>query len=153
MPIEVGLDLAGTTGYAIRDLDTDEIYTGIWTLTRGDIGGRRSPIPAVRLLRRLERLSSDYEIRRVAYEETFGRGNAKFRLDSLQVTTMVWAVRSRINWQRYSPSAIKMRATGKGNAGKELVWQAACDKWPKLYIPNDNVADALWVLDCLELVK
>lgn len=115
--IDLALDLAAVTGVAIR-YDTEQIACTTWNLSRGNLGGRRSPLPAVRLLERLERLSANHEIRRVAYEETFARGDAKFRLDSLQTVTCVWAIRNGISWMRFSPTNIKKEATGSGKACK-----------------------------------
>lgn len=45
-------------------------------------------------------------------------------------------------------AAVKRAATGKGNADKAAVLEAARERWPKLEIVDDNAADALFVLEC-----
>lgn len=42
---------------------------------------------------------------------------------------------------------IKKFATGKGNAKKDKMIEAAKAKWPRLDIVDDNCADALWILE------
>lgn len=42
---------------------------------------------------------------------------------------------------------IKKHATGKGNADKKAMIDAARKKWPEIVIKDDNQADALWLLD------
>jgi Holliday junction resolvasome RuvABC endonuclease subunit len=83
----------------------------------------------------------------VVFEETFARGNAKFRLDSLQTITMLWAVLNRLRWMRVAPSVIKLRATGIHNASKQQVWLEAAHRWKDLEIWSYDQADALWALD------
>lgn len=142
----LALDLAGTTGVAMRFRD-EKIWCGQWKLTRGNLGGRRSPIPAVRLYKRLRSLGKLVKIDRVIYEETFARGEAKFRLDSLQVTVCIWAVLNGISWMRLSPSTIKKSATGNGRASKEDMIAAARKLWPDLDVRTSDIADALHILN------
>jgi len=42
---------------------------------------------------------------------------------------------------------IKKHATGKGNAGKELMIAAAMGRWSDVKIISDDHADALWIWD------
>lgn len=42
------------------------------------------------------------------------------------------------------PSSIKQYATGKGNAGKDLVLAAAVRQFPQVDVNDNNAADALW---------
>jgi Holliday junction resolvasome RuvABC endonuclease subunit len=42
------------------------------------------------------------------------------------------------------PSSIKQYATGKGNAGKDLVLAAAVRRFPHVDVNDNNAADALW---------
>lgn len=146
MAVDLGLDLAGTTGYAIH-YDTGQWKSGLWTLTRGELGGNRSPIPAMRLFKRLNRLSFAHDVRLVVFEETFARGNAKFRLDSLQTVTLLWAMLNRMRWMRVAPSVIKRHATGIHSASKQQVWLEATHRWKDLEIWSYDQSDALWALD------
>lgn len=63
----------------------------------------------------------------------------------LQATLVTWCEDNRIEYRGYSPSEIKKRATGRGNAGKPDVLAAARAKWPE--VRDDNQADSLWLLD------
>jgi len=58
-----------------------------------------------------------------------------------------WCESKRIQYRGYSPSEIKKHATGKGNANKEKMMEAARANWPDRAIGDDNEADALWILD------
>jgi Holliday junction resolvasome RuvABC endonuclease subunit len=44
-------------------------------------------------------------------------------------------------------ATIKKHATGKGNAKKDAMIEAARAKWPAIAIEDDNHADALWIGD------
>lgn len=50
-----------------------------------------------------------------------------------------------MQYRGYSPAEIKKHATGKGNASKDAVLEAARNRWP--HVADDNEADALWLLD------
>lgn len=65
----------------------------------------------------------------------------------LQGVIKLWCEDSGVDYRGYSPTEVKKHATGKGNAGKELMVKAAHAKWPELTIADDNQADALWILD------
>lgn len=65
----------------------------------------------------------------------------------LQGVIILWCEDNGIEYQGFSPTEIKKHATGKGNAGKADMLAAARAKWTKLSIPDDNTADALWLLD------
>lgn len=56
-----------------------------------------------------------------------------------------WCEEKKIPHTAYSVGTIKKHATGKGNAGKDAMVQAAADRgWAPV---DDNHADALWILD------
>jgi Holliday junction resolvasome RuvABC endonuclease subunit len=42
-------------------------------------------------------------------------------------------------------SAAKREATGRGNAGKEAMTEAARARWPEALLGTDDEADALWI--------
>jgi|OM-RGC.v1.023434580 Holliday junction resolvasome, endonuclease subunit len=50
-----------------------------------------------------------------------------------------------------TPSTLKKLATGKGNAPKHAVIEAARAKWPEQNVESDDQADALWCLEWLRL--
>ena len=143
--ITLALDLAGKTGYAIRYED-GSAKAGTWNLVRGELGGARSPVPMVRLWKRLVRLSQDHEIDWIIYEETFGRGAAKFRLDSLQYTALLFAMLNGIGWSRVSPTAWKKAVVGDARAKRDEYHHFARSRWPELNLFTDDQAAAMCLL-------
>ena len=67
----------------------------------------------------------------------------------LQGVIVVWCERNAIEYRGYSPSEIKKHATGKGNANKQAMIEAAQEKWERPMV-DDNEADALWILDLFQ---
>lgn len=51
----------------------------------------------------------------------------------------------RIDYVSPTPAEVKKHATGKGNAGKAQMVEAACARWGRV-VQDDNEADALCVL-------
>ena len=63
---------------------------------------------------------------------------------ALAVVT-AWCEEKKIPHTAYPVATIKKHATGKGNANKAAMMQAAADRgWD---VVDDNHADALWILD------
>ena len=60
-----------------------------------------------------------------------------------------WCETNNVEYGTVSVSDIKKRATGKGNSKKDKIVAAAEKKWPDLNIIDDNVADALWIMDII----
>jgi Holliday junction resolvasome RuvABC endonuclease subunit len=66
----------------------------------------------------------------------------------LQGQIKAWCDAEHVNYRGYSPSEIKKHATGKGNANKDKMLEAAQAKWPLAgNFVDDNHVDALWLLD------
>ncbi len=65
----------------------------------------------------------------------------------LQGVLKLWCRDNFVPYRGYSPSEVKKRATGKGNASKQAMIISARMKWPLVPILDDNTADALWILD------
>jgi len=143
--IDLALDLAGCTGYAIRYED-ESLKTGLWILNRGRLTGKRNPIPMVRLWKRLRKLSEAHDIFKITFEETFARGNAKYRLDSLQHAVILWCVLNDVIWQRVSPPEWKKSMLGDGIANREKYSQMAIERWPDIPMWKDDQCAAMWLL-------
>ena len=141
----LALDLAGQTGFAIA-YDTGHIEVGTWDLSSGEIGGVRSPIPMLRLWEKLNEFAAENEVGTLVIEETFARGAAKFRLDSLQCTAILFAMLNNIPFSRLSPGQWKKAVVGKGNATKEDYLAFARERWPQLNLKNDDEAAARCLL-------
>ncbi len=63
----------------------------------------------------------------------------------IQGVIKLWCEHRCIAYRGVSPSEVKKLATGKGNAGKDLVLAAARKRWPEC--GDDNEADARWILE------
>ncbi len=149
--IVLSLDLAARTGWAIQ-YDTGHIRSGTWYLRRGRQMGRRSPVPMTRLWRRLNTILSNHDVSMVVFEETFARGDARFALDSLQMTVLMWAHLSGVPWLRVSPKQWKKTCLDSANASKVEYTIAAAKRWPDQRIVYDDQAAALWLLDYARIV-
>lgn len=139
----LALDLATKTGWA---LSVD--VSGVW-----DLSIRRDEDSGMRLLRfraKLNELHATSGFDVVAFEATRhaapGMGGAVVVQAELQGVLKVWCKEHSVSYRGYSPSEVKKRATGKGNAGKPAVVQAARERWG-IEPRDDNHADALWLLD------
>ena len=66
----------------------------------------------------------------------------------LQSVIKVWCEDSRIQYRAYSPSEIKKFATGKGNAGKTDMIDAAERRFGTMFQDREHdLVDALWLLE------
>lgn len=141
----LALDLAGRTGYAMK-FRSGKIKVGVVNLTRGQLTGKRNPLPMVRLWNRLNWLSDHYRIRRVVFEETFAQGSAKYRLDSLQHATILWAVNQGIQWRRVSPTEWKKAMLGEGQVSRHDYSRVAIERFPEIRFWTDDQCAAMWLL-------
>jgi len=101
----------------------------------------------LRVWHRLNKLGESHEIGKIIYENTFGRGAARFRLDSLQYTVLLYCQLNQIPWMRVSPSAWKKKVIGKGTVGKLEYFEFAKKRWPEQRIWYDDQAAALCLLE------
>lgn len=142
----LALDLGGTFGYAIHD--GEYLYYGSDVLTDKNDGTGRSYLPAYRLKQWLEYAIHRYGFDHVAYEDTFARGLAKFRLDSMAAAVGLFAIEHGLTWSRVSVPTLKKYSTGNGHCGKIQMVEAAQSFFPCL--ENTELtfdeADALCVL-------
>jgi Holliday junction resolvasome RuvABC endonuclease subunit len=128
--------------------------SGVW-----DLSIKRDESAGMRLIRLRAELDKFLHVHResnlgvdlVVYEAVRnmapgGRGASVVQA-MIQGVIVLWCEDHGINYRGYSPNQIKKQATGKGNASKDNVLAAACMRWPKLDIIDDNHADALWLLD------
>ena len=136
----LALDPATHCGYAINH----RLY-GVWDLTakRDESVGMR----LIRLRAKLNEILISEKINLVVFERPGGRFKASIIVQSeIQGQIKTICEDHKIAYRAYSSTEIKKYATGKGNAGKPAMIQAAKDK---LGYPgkNDNEADALWLLE------
>ena len=90
----------------------------------------------------------DYQPDVIAYEEVmrFMSGAASKAFGAWRSMTLQLACKHGIQVMPLSVGTIKKHATGKGNASKEMMIDAAKKAYPDHDIADDNEADALHIL-------
>ena len=137
----IALDSGTKTGWATNE---PEIISGVqdFSLRRGESPGMRFLMFQNWLRRMAETIKPDM----IVYERAHHQGGAATEV-CVGLTAMIQAIcaEAKIEHVAIHTATLKKHATGKGNAGKEAMMEAATEKgW--LY-EDDNEADALWLLD------
>ena len=148
--IILALDLGTSTGWALGrriDGDLDVLDSGVVNL-KGKSHGHR--------MLELEEFvrSSMYRpggIDLIVYEDVRRHmgTDAAHLYGAFAAMVQACCITFGIQCESVGVGTIKKRATGKGNAKKNAMIEAAKAKWPDQAIIDDNHADALWLLDCL----
>jgi Holliday junction resolvasome RuvABC endonuclease subunit len=118
---------------------------GVWNFTT-----RRDESSGMKLIRFKVQLKEIYELENIDLI-AFERPGGKFKTDIIshakfQAIIEDFCLSKNIQYRGYSSGEIKKFATGKGNANKQKMIEAAKDKLG--YQGNDdNEADALWILE------
>lgn len=141
----LALDLGAKMGWALWDNGC--VTSGVWSLNQASSkrfeGGGMKFVRFVRMLNEmppLDRVAFEEVRRHLGVDAAHAYGGYLSQLSSWCETQSV-----PVPYEGISVSAIKKRATGKGNASKEEMIQAAKDKLGKMP-EDDNEADALWLL-------
>jgi Holliday junction resolvasome RuvABC endonuclease subunit len=123
------------------------IASGMWDLSirRDESAGMR----LIRLRSKLAEIHASNPVTLLVYEAARHAApkmqGALVVQATLQSVIIMWCEDNGVEYRGYSPSEIKKRATGKGNANKQAVVDAAVQRgWAPR---DDNEADALWLLD------
>jgi Holliday junction resolvasome RuvABC endonuclease subunit len=147
MELEIlALDVATIAGWATKTA------SGTW-----DLKPKRDESKGMRLIRlrsKLKEICKMEGINLVVFERTSGfHKNAIIIQSELHGVMKATLEELGIDYRAYSASEIKKHATGKGNAKKDQMVEAAKKRWPDLDIIDDNHADACWLLDlaCADL--
>lgn len=140
----LALDPATKCGWAVSSGPS-----GTW-----DCSVRRDESVGMRLIRLKSKLNKILEAEKidlVVYEAARNTApkmqGALVVQATLQGVILVWCEENGLQYRGYSPSELKKHATGKGNASKALMLEAAEKKWPGRKFLDDNEVDALWLLD------
>jgi hypothetical protein len=173
LKLGLGLDLGSTTGYSYTWFDPPRpwvpearpIYGGQLDLTVGDYDS--GAIRFVRFRQFLTAFDPDivfFEDAQYFTKENFGPRPTVHQvvartarpielLGSFKCTLATWCEERNIPCVGYKIQAIKKRATGKGNANKEMIIQAANEEFGVgLEVEDyektgvDNIADSLYAL-------
>ena len=140
----LAIDPGQDTGFAYGSTECALIQSGVWNLKPDrwcDLGSR-----VIRLrehLRKVFALGVDL----VVYEEVRGhKGTDAAHIYGAVVGALQVECRmAGVNYEGVPVGTIKKHATGKGNAGKPAMMDAARERgWS---FKDDNEADALWILD------
>lgn len=135
----LALDVASTTGWAM----SPTVY-GTWDLrTRKD---ESMGMKLIRMKAKLKEITDAFDIDLIVYERPAGRHtNSIIHQSKLIAIIETFCEQNGIEYHAYSASEIKKFATGKGNAGKPAMIEAAKSEFN--YPGNDdNEADAIWML-------
>ena len=135
----LALDPATKCGWAI----SKDIY-GVWDLkTRKD---ESWGMKLIRLKAKLDEILKSNKLDLIVYERPGGRFTGPIITQS-KITGIIemFCEENGISYRAYSSGEIKKFATGKGNAGKPLMIDAAKQKFG-YEGDDDNVADALHLL-------
>jgi len=140
----LALDLGTLTGWA-----HSAGYSGTW-----DLSVKRDESRDMRLIRfrsKLQQTFSGIAVDLIVFEAARnaapGMQGSLVVQAELQAVLKVWADDEDIDYRGYSAKEIKKHATGKGNASKLAMLDAAQRKWPERRIETADEADALWLLD------
>lgn len=139
----LALDPATKCGWAMGP-----VLCGTWDLSvkRDESGGMR----LIRFRAKLAELLEKNPFQLLVYEAA---RNAAPKMQgalviqaTIQGVLQLWAVDNNVEIRGYSPSEIKKFATGKGNAGKAQMMEAAAARWPyAAWTKDDNTVDAVFL--------
>ena len=134
----LALDVATKTGFCTAN------GSGVWDLTP-----KRDESKGMRLLRfrsKLIELHKAEPIDIVVFERTAGFHKAALIVQAeLHGVLKVFCEENEIEYRAYSAGEIKKCATGKGNASKQMMMDAAKANFTTIKIIDDNHADALFL--------
>jgi hypothetical protein len=146
----LALDLGTRCGWAIFDKGVP-VASGTWTLQNDR--QRRFEGGGMKWLRFRALLDQVPAVDRVAIEEVrrhMGVDAAHAYGGALAVVT-AWCEERKVPYEGFPVTTVKKHATGKGNAKKDAMMDAARAKWPTVTLEDDNHADALWIGDLAEV--
>lgn len=141
----LALDLATATGWALRDA-RGQLTSGVqsFALRSGESSGLR----LLRFRRWLREVLELGEVRLVAYEQPVIHRKRRQLNRSVAHNlegVLLPELEGQVDYVSPTPAEVKKHATGRGNASKEQMVEAARKRWQR-DVQDDNEADALCVL-------
>jgi len=145
----VGIDPGTNCGWGVLDQHGGLVASGTWMLDRAKTDG--PGMRAIRLERLLRELVAPWQPHEVlvAYDLVHPYG-------SVSAVAMYYKLVGRLEscldelgiaYGGVRPGTYKKHATGKGNAQKDAMVEAAVARWPELGTIKHDEADALWIAD------
>jgi Holliday junction resolvasome RuvABC endonuclease subunit len=143
----LGIDPGIHCGFALIGETAQDVMCGEW-----DLSGRKwegAGWRYVRLETAIREAIEKHGVTHVGIEEVRRHEGTDAAHVYGAITGIITKVceQTETPYTSWTPGEIKRAATGKGNAGKELVLQAAKKRWPNVPIRTDNEADALWIAE------
>lgn len=142
----LAIDPGTHCGWALRFADGTYL-SGVWNLKGGRFegGGMRF----VHLRRNLEATRKAADIERVAFEEVRRHMgvDAAHVYGGIVATLSSWCEENSIPYSGIPVGTVKKTATGKGNADKAAMIEAAELKWKGHKFEDDNEADARFIAE------
>lgn len=146
MPPILGIDPGTACGWCVRH-DERRIDSGVWDLSpkRHEGAGMRG----VRFRRLLQEILDSARPAIVAYEEVQRHlgTDAAHVYGGLVLLLQEECEHRAIPYTGIPVATVKKAATGKGNAPKSAMIDAAARRWPNLPLFDDNEADARWIAE------
>lgn len=140
----LALDLANDCGWCYWPAE-GPILAGTWHLRGPRFEGGEMYLVRFRVL--LQAMRQAFPINQVAYEDVrHHKGvDAAHIYGALLGQLAVWCGHYKIDYGGVNVSTIKRFATGKGNANKAAMVEAALKRWPEAPGMDHNEADARWL--------
>lgn len=146
----LALDVATKCGWALGPINGPVEAFGTWdfSLKRDESAGMR----LVRFRAKLLEMLHIGKVTMVAFERTSGMHKGAIIVQSELHGVMKAVLEDQgVPYTAYSAPEIKKCATGKGNAAKAQMIEAAINEFGVGHKINDNEADALWILEKMKL--
>lgn len=145
LSVTLALDLGTKCGWAIGARPGEVIRSGTWVLQ--DARQRRFESAGMKWVRLERYLELVAPVGHVVLEEVRRHAgtDAAHAYGGALATVTAWCERKGITYEALPVGTIKRHATGRGNADKDAMLEAARARgWSP---SDDNEADALWILD------
>jgi crossover junction endodeoxyribonuclease RuvC len=141
----LAIDPGTHCGWALQ-LGAGATFSGSWDLkpSRFEGGGMRW----LRLRRCLDDATRNVQVDVVAFEEVRRHMgvDAAHVYGGIVAVVQAWCEEHSVPYMAIPVGTVKKRATGKGNADKRAMLDAARARFTDQHIVDDNQADALWIL-------
>jgi len=140
----LALDLGTHTGWALLEAGHVESGVQVFDVKRGESPGMRY----LRFNRWLEEMAGgDPRPDAIIFEQAHHRGGAATEVAAgFSTRILEFCARHGIEHASVHTATLKKFATGKGNADKEAMLEAARQRF-KPDLASDDEADALWILE------
>lgn len=141
----LALDLGTKCGWAVF-VDGARIASGVWLLQSDR--QRRFEGAGMKWLRLRSHLDEVGKVDKVALEEVRRHMgvDAAHAYGGALATVSSWCEANGVPYEGIPVATVKKHATGKGNATKDAMVEAARAKW-SVSLASDDEADALWIGD------